>query len=235
MCVCDVFVLFSVHPLRMLVHCGKNTGSLVSIHPSFTKTITLLPRLLMASFSDSALTLVFVCSIALFPSLPLVLQSKRVPVSIRYSADSGLKPYFLTVAKRIKETFPDVLLERVILPKMDIGESGFTSSGDTSFAGSTFEVLVDGKAVVKTAPTGGRKSSPYFAGGNSMTVFVSMDELEMAVGRARRKRRPSTVYGEDGSTDILVDNMSNIPRLEALKNKATEINSLRNAMNNKGD
>ena len=130
-----------------------------------------------------------------------------------------MKPYFLTVAKRIKEAYPDVLLERVILPKVDIGESGF-AAGDP-YAGSTFEVLVDGKAVVKTAPAG-RKT--YNMGGK-MTVFVSMDELEIAIGRARRKRRPSTVYGEDGTTGVI--ETSNIPRLEALKNKATEINNSR--------
>jgi hypothetical protein len=131
-------------------------------------------------------------------------------VSIRYSAESGLKPYFLTVAKRIKDTFPDVLLERMILPKVEIGESGFDSKG--SAAGSVFEVLVDGKVVVRTAP--GRKVD---RSGNKMTVFVSMQEVDTAISRARRKRRPSTVYGDDLELDL--------PRLEVLKNKASEMSA----------
>mmetsp|Transcript_22014 Transcript_22014/g.49328 ORF Transcript_22014/g.49328 Transcript_22014/m.49328 type:complete len:356 (+) Transcript_22014:201-1268(+) len=35
-------------------------------------------------------------------------NKKRVPVTIRYSEDSGLKPYYLTVAKRVKDQYPDV-------------------------------------------------------------------------------------------------------------------------------
>jgi hypothetical protein len=127
-----------------------------------------------------------------------------------------LKPYFLTVAKRIKETFPDVLLERVVLPKVDVGESSF-GSGE-ALAGSTFEVLVDGKAVITS--TGMRKSSYLQQHSHGrLTVFVSMGELEIAIGRARRKRRPSTVYGDEDSG----------PRLQALKNKASAIKNVRKA------
>uniref|UniRef100_A0A7R9WN94 Selenoprotein F/M domain-containing protein n=1 Tax=Craspedostauros australis TaxID=1486917 RepID=A0A7R9WN94_9STRA len=105
---------------------------------------------------------------------------KRVPVVIRYSAGSGLKPFYLTVAKRIKEEFPDVILDKVILPA-DTSEHG---DDDVS----TFEVLIDGKLVVSKY----RKSE-------TNSVFVSMSEVELAVTRARRKRRPSTVYGEEGT------------------------------------
>ncbi|KAG7354575.1 hypothetical protein IV203_003931 [Nitzschia inconspicua] len=137
--------------------------------------------------------------------------SKRVMVSIRYSAESGLKKFFLTAAKRIKDMFPDVILERVILPKVDVGESGFDAK--SAFAGSVFEILVDGKVVFRTAP--GRKGTQS----NEMTVFVSMQELDAAISRARRRRRPSTVvYGED---DDLDDDKS---RLQVLKDKAYEIN-----------
>jgi hypothetical protein len=115
------------------------------------------------------------------------------------------------VAQRVKESFPDVVLERVILPKVDVGESGFDSKG--SFAGATFEVVVDNKIVVRTAP--GRRVLQS----NEMTVFVSMQELDVAISRARRRRRPSTVYGEG---DDLEDEKS---RLEVLKNKALEINA----------
>ncbi|KAG7351456.1 hypothetical protein IV203_010816 [Nitzschia inconspicua] len=141
----------------------------------------------------------------------LTMQSKRVMVSIRYSAESGLKKFFLTAAKRIKDMFPDVILERVILPKVDVGESGFDAK--SAFAGSVFEILVDGKVVFRTAP--GRKGTQS----NEMTVFVSMQELDAAISRARRRRRPSTVvYGEE---DDLDDDKS---RLQVLKDKAYEIN-----------
>jgi len=110
----------------------------------------------------------------------VTMQRKRVPVVIRYSAGSGLKPFYLTVAKRIKEEFPDVILDKVILPA-DTSEHG---DDDVS----TFEVLIDGKLVVSKY----RKSE-------TNSVFVSMSEVELAVTRARRKRRPSTVYGEEGT------------------------------------
>jgi hypothetical protein len=152
-------------------------------------------------------------------------QSKRVPVSIRYSAESGLKPFFLTTAKRIKDVFPDVVLERVILPKVDhVSESTFdTKSG---LAWSTFEVLVDGKVVVRTAP--GRKGGTH-QGNNEMTVFISMQELDGAISRARRRRRPSnTVYG--GTT---LEEEYDKSRLAAMKNKAREINSRNAQLDNK--
>lgn len=124
-------------------------------------------------------------------------QSKRVPVGIRYSAEAGLRPHYLTVAKKIKEAFPDVVLDKVILPKVSIGESDITVP--------TFEVMVDGKVIV---PTLGRKERSL---GNSICVYVSMQELEHAISRARRRRRPSTVYGDDANV-----------RMELLKSKAAK-------------
>lgn len=91
---------------------------------------------------------------------------------------------------------------------------GGVSDEASNLAGSTFEVLVDGKVVVRTAP--GRKDRQYYynpSDPQSLTVFVSMQELDMAISRARRRRRPTTVYGEEGSN----------VRLEVLKNKASEI------------
>jgi hypothetical protein len=110
-------------------------------------------------------------------------QSKRVPVSIRFSADSGLKPYYLTIAKKLKEWHPDILLDRHILPAVKGGEN------DESL--SVFEVLVDGKIVVEKKKRG------------DSSVFVSMGELDLAIARARRKRRPSTDYGEDLNSSVL--------------------------------
>lgn len=117
----------------------------------------------------------------------LTMQDKRVVVTIRYSQGAGLRPYFLTVAKKIKSSHPDVVLERLILPGLlDADEE------------ATFEVLVDGRVVV-----GKGRSSKQKVGLVDMTharsVFVSMKELDVAIARSRRKRRPSTAYGGEKS------------------------------------
>lgn len=112
-----------------------------------------------------------------------------------------MKPYFLTVAKKLKDAHPDIILDKVILPKVEMsGEKAET-------ARPTFEVMVDGKVVI---PTVGKKDRDSL-GGN--IIFVSMQELEVAISRARRRRRPSTVYGEDESN----------VRLEMLKAKAAAL------------
>eukprot|EP00980_Cylindrotheca_fusiformis_P019559 scaffold6784_cov108-Cylindrotheca_fusiformis.AAC.1 len=129
----------------------------------------------------------------------LTMQSKRVPVTIRYSAESGLKPYFLTVAMKIKEAYPDVTFDRIVLPKMQLSDS----SGK-GHDGVAFEVLVDGKVVVRTP---GRKGAYSI---DNMHVYVNMHEVEAAILRARKRRRPQTVYGEESSNE----------RLAGLKNKS---------------
>jgi hypothetical protein len=112
-----------------------------------------------------------------------------------------LKPYYLTVAKKIKEAFPDVMFDKVVLPKVQMSEN---NSGND---GVTFEVIVDGKIVVRSP---GRKGS---YGIENMHVFVNMQEVEAAIVRARKRRRPQTLYGEDDS------------RLEVLKNKSAPSSS----------
>jgi len=138
----------------------------------------------------------------------LTMQEKRVKVTIRYSASAGLRPFYLTVADKIKNYHPDVLLERRILPKV----------GDSGEQGAIFEVLVDGKVIVgkkKTmflkVRTSSGSSSPNkdkgddegkrrenlsgevnFAGGRS--ISISMEKLEQELVKARKKRRPSTMY-----------------------------------------
>ncbi|KAL3937383.1 MAG: hypothetical protein SGBAC_007511 [Bacillariaceae sp.] len=119
----------------------------------------------------------------------LTMQSKRVPVSVRYSEKSGLRPYYLTVAKKIKEAYPDVVLDKIILPKV---EASGMDNNNHSIEGATFEVVVDGKIVVRWPS---RKGSF----GENIHVFVNMHEVEAAVCRARKRRRPQTVYGEDDS------------------------------------
>jgi len=144
-----------------------------------------------------------------------------------------LKPYYLTVAKRVKDQYPDVLIERV---EVSGGDGGDSVDGSNDYKGSdkskkntnnnnaaigpsaTFEVVVDGKIVVRTQRT------------QTGSVFVSMNELDIAILRARKRRRPTTVYGENGKI-IGSDNVDNDEksRLEVLKNKATELQRNQNS------
>jgi len=112
-------------------------------------------------------------------------NERRVPVTIRYSAESGLKPYYLTVAKRVQDQHPDVLLERIEVSSGTEGGGAEAVEGEINQG--TFEVLVDGKIVVRT------NQRSYIG-----SIFVSMTEMDLAIARARKRRRPSTVYGESG-------------------------------------
>ena len=148
--------------------------------------------------------------------VPYYAQEKRVRVTIRYSAEAGLRPFYLTVANQIKATHPDVLLEKRILPPI---------GSDAGSGESVFEVLVDGKVVIGKKKTkflkvssrssssgssgdGGGKgedgksdekksgsgisNTPNIAGGRS--IFVSMEKLEHELVKARKRRRPNTMY-----------------------------------------
>lgn len=111
-------------------------------------------------------------------------------VSIRYSGEAGLKPYFLTAAKKLKASHPDVIIERRILPVID----------SESQEEATFEIVVDGKVVVGKGRSRKQKVARVDMS-NSKSVFVSMQELDIAIARARRKRRPTTVY-EDRTKNL---------------------------------
>jgi hypothetical protein len=89
------------------------------------------------------------------------------------------------VAKKLKASHPDVVIEKRILPT--VVASG---AGDM-----IFEILVDGRVVLGTS----RKQRGMDAT-DGKSVFVSMQQLDLAISKARRKRRPSTLYGEDPST-----------------------------------
>jgi hypothetical protein len=193
----------------------------------------------------------------LFPSLSLSLftktnsnkknkqkktiQKKRVPVTIRYSAESGMKPYYLTVAKRVKDLYPDVIIDSVEVQSLDgsksktdydsnddkKGENSLNKNNGSSDVGSleTFEVIVDGKIVVRT----GRANQQN----NFGSVFVSMTEMDIAITRARKRRRPSTVYGENGVVKFNDDDDDESNKLEVLKNKAIELQLLNYSNKNK--
>ena len=128
----------------------------------------------------------------------LTMQEKRAVVQIRYSSDAGLKPYFLTVAKKLKTSHPDVIIERRILAK--------TPDSSSSEQEPTFEIWVDGKVVVGRTGKGSRPRKSSSRQGvqdlqKGRSIYVSMNELDLAICRARRKLRPaSTVYGEGSTT-----------------------------------
>jgi hypothetical protein len=120
----------------------------------------------------------------------VTMQEKRAVVTIRYSGDAGLKPYFLTIAKKLKQAHPDIVIERRILPSVVDGNYE-----------ATFEVLVEGKVVIgksrhRKVSRNGNNDVHDIIGRRS--VYVSMNELDMAISRARRKHRPTTVYGGGG-------------------------------------
>ena len=130
----------------------------------------------------------------------VTMQEKRAVVTIRYSGDAGLKPYFLTIAKKLKQSHPDIVIERRILPSVVDGNYE-----------ATFEVLVEGKVVIgksrhRKVSRNGNNDVHDIIGRRS--VYVSMNELGLAISRARRKHRPTTVYGggtgdNDTSTTII--------------------------------
>ena len=145
-------------------------------------------------------------------------------MTIRYSAESGLKPYYLTVAKRVKDQYPDVIIER---EEVSGDEKTEVTDGEKD-AFATFEVLVDGKIVVRTNKR------------NTSSVFVSMLEMDNAITRARKRRRPTTVYGEDGKLFQSAaggdsEDETTKSRLEVLKQKATELQRANYARSQSGD
>jgi len=135
------------------------------------------------------------------------LKEKRVPVTIRYSQVSGLRSFYLTAVKKITQSNPDVIIERKILPFVE-GESEESS---------LFEILVDGRVVIGKSRSKWQSVSRNVNGPatSGMSVFISMQEIDAAIAKARRKRRPSTAYvpvadiAEEGGTPAI--------RLEMLK------------------
>mmetsp|Transcript_15716 Transcript_15716/g.20528 ORF Transcript_15716/g.20528 Transcript_15716/m.20528 type:complete len:229 (+) Transcript_15716:109-795(+) len=134
-------------------------------------------------------------------------EEKRVVVTISFSADSGLRPFYLTTAKLIKESFPDVLIEKRVLPSAAENEKGY------------FEIQVDGKVVVTNK---GRSKQGEL--GKTQNVFVSMNAISSMIVKARRRRRPSTVYaidkvGVDGEMGVDGVDAATV-RLNLLRQKA---------------
>lgn len=134
-------------------------------------------------------------------------QEKRVHVTIKCTENPFLRPYYLTVAQKIKEANPDVIVERVMVPHLD----------EELVEESVFEIVVDGKVVIGKTQTQFlkvRRSSKDEINNNNvfgMSVYVSMEDLNIAISKARKKRRPTTSYvNEDRNKAI---------RLELLKDE----------------
>ena len=127
-------------------------------------------------------------------------------VTFRYSQMDGMRPYFLTLADQIKTAFPDVTIDRQILP--------YSQEENTS-EDAIFEVIIDGRTIVGKTQS---KWQPVRRNGTDnmnrafgMSVFVSMNDVETAIVKARRKKRPSsTIYAQD-------ETMNASMRLEGLK------------------
>ena len=153
------------------------------------------------------------------------IQEKRVPIIIRYSEEAGLRSYFLTAAKRIKDSNPDVFVEKRLIPTLE----------DNKDEDLIFEVIVDDKVIigkpqckwhgVSRTQNGGSSSSSGNekksnngggSGGNGnekdgsdgaavssrvfgMSVFISMKDVDDAIAKARRKRRPNSAYSQQGT------------------------------------
>ena len=124
---------------------------------------------------------------------PYSKQEKRVKVTVRYTAEAGLRPFYLTVANRIKLAHPDVLLEKRILPR---------AGGDGPSGEAVFEVIIDGKTIIGKKKTKLLKVSSRMSSsvgddeGGSSSIMESGDKKKKDGSGGKRKE-----YG-DGSRAI---------------------------------
>lgn len=103
-------------------------------------------------------------------------------VTFRYTDVPHLKPYYLTFASKLKKLHPDIILEKISMPLVD------------KTSNPIFEVLVDGKAIM-----GGGRTQQGNAGrievAKTQSIYVSIPQVSAAIAKARRKKRPDTLYG----------------------------------------
>ena len=124
---------------------------------------------------------------------PYSKQEKRVKVTVRYTAEAGLRPFYLNVANRIKLAHPDVLLEKRILPR---------AGGDGPSSEAVFEVIIDGKTIIGKKKTKLLKVSSRMSSsvgddeGGSSSIMESGDKKKKDGSGGKRKE-----YG-DGSRAI---------------------------------
>jgi hypothetical protein len=114
-----------------------------------------------------------------------------------------MRPFYLTVAKLIKSSHPDVVIEKDLIPV----------AGEESEEDPVFEVIVDGKVVVgksrsnwQPVDSNGRKDLA-----NGLSVFIPMYEINSQLAKARRRKRPTTtvyaqsVEADDGKTSVRLE------------------------------
>ncbi|KAG5184712.1 hypothetical protein JKP88DRAFT_237417 [Tribonema minus] len=100
------------------------------------------------------------------------MQKKRVTVTIQYAGFAGYKLYCDATERLIKEHFPDVIINRVVLPVV-----GPRSEG-------TFDILVDDLPV-------------YSKRRDRSSVYLQLEVLRDAVRKKRKERRQGKgVYGD---------------------------------------
>lgn len=101
----------------------------------------------------------------------------------------------MTIARKIKQKYPDVVIEKAIIP---IGEEESKKQEEI-----VFDVLVDGKLVsgksnIKWHHV--RRSGKKDIDNNKvygMSVYLSVTDIDVAIAKARKKRRPSTAYSDE--------------------------------------
>jgi len=114
-----------------------------------------------------------------------------------------MRPFYLTVATLIKSRHGDVILEKELIPVV----------GEEMEEEPIFEVIIDGKVVVgksrsnwQPVPSNDRKNLA-----NGLSVFIPMEEVNLAIAKARRRRRPTTtvyaqsVEADDGKTSVRLE------------------------------
>lgn len=98
---------------------------------------------------------------------------------------------YLTAAAKIKQLHRDVLIIRDIVTE----GSDENGTGSQNAGKKVFEILVDGKRVAGDKDlNNSRQKGNNMGMSTSGIVFVSMRELDVAINKSRKKRRPNTVY-----------------------------------------
>jgi len=105
-------LMYSLPPLLFLLLLLLLPPSTPFTPPSTPRPSTSLPTTSLPS-STNDIGKTFPLSSPLSFRKFLTLQEKRVVTTIRYTGGIGLRRYFLTSAKLLKETSPDVLIEKV--------------------------------------------------------------------------------------------------------------------------
>eukprot|EP00568_Trieres_chinensis_P004898 CAMPEP_0183293640 /NCGR_PEP_ID=MMETSP0160_2-20130417/2251_1 /TAXON_ID=2839 ORGANISM="Odontella Sinensis, Strain Grunow 1884" /NCGR_SAMPLE_ID=MMETSP0160_2 /ASSEMBLY_ACC=CAM_ASM_000250 /LENGTH=114 /DNA_ID=CAMNT_0025454789 /DNA_START=471 /DNA_END=812 /DNA_ORIENTATION=+ len=103
----------------------------------------------------------------------------------------------------------DVVVEKRVIPPVENSDE------------ILFEILVDGKVVIGKGRS--KKQSVHRSGSGEaslaggLSVFVSMEDIDTAIAKARRRRRPSTMYAHNHAQEEGVISKTKAVRLEMLK------------------